>query len=89
MLELRAAIPAVELVNTNEFIPQALNLQALDGISFKKGCYTGQETVLAPNTVASTNVRPICCKVKRNRHQKQAMCLTAASVITGAWAAQC
>ncbi|MBV7297806.1 tRNA-modifying protein YgfZ [Enterovibrio paralichthyis] len=45
MLELRAAIPAVELVNTNEFIPQALNLQALDGISFKKGCYTGQETV--------------------------------------------
>ncbi|KXF80159.1 tRNA-modifying protein YgfZ [Enterovibrio coralii] len=43
--ELRAAIPAVELVNTNEFIPQSLNLQALDGISFKKGCYTGQETV--------------------------------------------
>ncbi|SKA45631.1 tRNA-modifying protein YgfZ [Enterovibrio nigricans] len=45
LLELRAAIPAIELVNTNEFIPQALNLQALDGISFKKGCYTGQETV--------------------------------------------
>ncbi|MDD1782907.1 tRNA-modifying protein YgfZ [Enterovibrio sp. ZSDZ35] len=45
LYELRAAIPAVDLVNTNEFIPQSLNLQALDGISFKKGCYTGQETV--------------------------------------------
>lgn len=29
----------------NSQIPQAFNLQALDGISFSKGCYTGQETV--------------------------------------------
>lgn len=28
-----------------EFVPQMINLQALGGISFKKGCYTGQETV--------------------------------------------
>lgn len=28
-----------------EFIPQMLNLQRLDGISFTKGCYTGQEIV--------------------------------------------
>ncbi len=27
------------------FIPQMLNLQALGGVSFKKGCYTGQEIV--------------------------------------------
>jgi folate-binding protein YgfZ len=27
------------------FIPQMINLQALDGVSFKKGCYTGQEIV--------------------------------------------
>jgi folate-binding Fe-S cluster repair protein YgfZ len=27
------------------FIPQMLNLQALEAISFKKGCYTGQEVV--------------------------------------------
>lgn len=29
----------------DEFVPQMVNLQALNGISFKKGCYTGQETV--------------------------------------------
>ncbi|MEZ8144664.1 tRNA-modifying protein [Enterovibrio norvegicus FF-33] len=45
LCELRSAIPAITDITTNEFIPQALNLQALDGISFKKGCYTGQETV--------------------------------------------
>ncbi|KZN47975.1 YgfZ/GcvT domain-containing protein [Pseudoalteromonas luteoviolacea] len=29
----------------DEFVPQMVNLQTLNGISFKKGCYTGQETV--------------------------------------------
>ncbi|OEE46241.1 tRNA-modifying protein [Enterovibrio norvegicus] len=45
LLELRAAIPALSASTSSEFIPQSLNLQALDAISFKKGCYTGQETV--------------------------------------------
>lgn len=45
LYELRAAIPSIEDVTSNEFIPQSLNLQMLDAISFKKGCYTGQETV--------------------------------------------
>lgn len=40
-----SAQPKVTQANQNEHIPQALNLQALGGISFTKGCYTGQETV--------------------------------------------
>ena len=28
-----------------QLIPQMINLQALGGVSFKKGCYTGQEIV--------------------------------------------
>ncbi|MGF1687723.1 tRNA-modifying protein YgfZ [Photobacterium japonica] len=43
--DVAAALPRIEAATELEFIPQALNLQALDGISFKKGCYTGQETV--------------------------------------------
>lgn len=43
--ELLAATPSIEGTNCGEFIPQSLNLQCLDAISFKKGCYTGQETV--------------------------------------------
>ena len=44
-LEIEAGIPVIEPVNSAQFIPQATNLQALGGISFKKGCYTGQEMV--------------------------------------------
>ncbi|WP_105167891.1 CAF17-like 4Fe-4S cluster assembly/insertion protein YgfZ [Pseudoalteromonas sp. T1lg23B] len=40
-----AGEPQVNEQNIEEFVPQMVNLQALNGISFKKGCYTGQETV--------------------------------------------
>ncbi|ROV61227.1 tRNA-modifying protein YgfZ [Vibrio ponticus] len=43
--DIEAALPIVEQEEQAEHIPQALNLHALHGISFKKGCYTGQETV--------------------------------------------
>jgi folate-binding protein YgfZ len=43
--QIRAGIGQV-MPNTRElFIPQMLNLQAVGGVSFKKGCYTGQEIV--------------------------------------------
>ena len=44
-LDIEAGIPVIEAANSGQFIPQATNLQALGGISFKKGCYTGQEMV--------------------------------------------
>lgn len=44
-LDIEAGQPIIDAVNSAQFIPQATNLQALGGISFKKGCYTGQEMV--------------------------------------------
>lgn len=44
-LEIEAGNPVIDLPNSDQFIPQAVNLQALDGISFSKGCYAGQEMV--------------------------------------------
>lgn len=44
-LDIKAGIPHLEAVHQGEYIPQMLNLQALDGISFNKGCYMGQEIV--------------------------------------------
>ncbi|MCI0668519.1 MAG: folate-binding protein [Methylococcaceae bacterium] len=38
-------IPRLGIETSEEFIPQMINLDALGGISFKKGCYTGQEIV--------------------------------------------
>ncbi len=40
-----ACYPELSPATTELFIPQMLNLDQLDGISFKKGCYTGQEII--------------------------------------------
>jgi tRNA-modifying protein YgfZ len=44
-LNILSGIPWLNLQTTEEFIPQMLNLDKLGGISFEKGCYTGQEIV--------------------------------------------
>lgn len=44
-LDIEAGYPWVEAHQHLSFIPQMLNLDQLEGISFKKGCYTGQEVV--------------------------------------------
>ncbi len=43
--QIRAGIGQVMPQTRELFIPQMLNLQAIGGVSFKKGCYTGQEIV--------------------------------------------
>lgn len=43
--QIRAGIGQVFAQTREEFIPQMINLQAVGGVSFKKGCYTGQEIV--------------------------------------------
>lgn len=40
-----AAIPDLFPATREAFIPQMTNLQAFEGVSFTKGCYTGQEIV--------------------------------------------
>jgi folate-binding protein YgfZ len=43
--DIAAGLPQVYAATAETFIPQMLNLDLLDGISFSKGCYTGQEIV--------------------------------------------
>ena len=45
LADVRAGIPTIVSETTGEFIAQMVNLDLLDGISFTKGCYTGQEIV--------------------------------------------
>lgn len=45
LANIRAGLGDVHPETHDEFVPQMLNLQALNGISFNKGCYTGQEIV--------------------------------------------
>jgi hypothetical protein len=45
LLDIRAGIPVVEEETVEAFVPQMTNLQLINGVSFTKGCYTGQEVV--------------------------------------------
>lgn len=45
LLDILAGMPVVYPETVEAFVPQMLNLESLDGISFQKGCYTGQEIV--------------------------------------------
>jgi folate-binding protein YgfZ len=45
LLDILAGIPAIYAATTEAFVPQMVNLQLLNGVSFRKGCYTGQEVV--------------------------------------------
>ena len=43
--DVAAGLPHVFAATSEQFIPQMLNLDLIDGVSFTKGCYAGQEIV--------------------------------------------
>jgi folate-binding protein YgfZ len=45
LADIRAGLPQVYAATSEGFVAQMLNLDLLDGISFTKGCYTGQEII--------------------------------------------
>jgi folate-binding protein YgfZ len=44
-LDIRNGVPLVTAATQDQFVPQMANLELLGGVSFTKGCYTGQEIV--------------------------------------------
>lgn len=45
LADIREGMPQVYAVNSEMFVAQMLNLDLVDGISFNKGCFTGQEII--------------------------------------------
>ncbi|HBS18721.1 MAG TPA: folate-binding protein, partial [Halomonas sp.] len=45
LADIRSGLAWLTAKQQDHFLPQMLNWEALGGISFKKGCYTGQEVV--------------------------------------------
>lgn len=56
-LDINAGIPDVLPATQEQFVPQMLNLDLLNGINFKKGCYTGQEIVARTHYLGSVKRR--------------------------------
>jgi len=44
-LEVISAIPRIVLATQEQFVPQMINFESVEGVDFKKGCYPGQEIV--------------------------------------------
>ena len=44
-LEVTSGIPRITAATAEQFVPQMVNLEAVDGVNFRKGCYPGQEVV--------------------------------------------
>jgi tRNA-modifying protein YgfZ len=45
VLEILSGVPVIHRATSETYLPQMLNLEALGGLSFQKGCYPGQEVI--------------------------------------------
>ncbi len=63
-LDIRSGIPQVYGVTLETFIPQTINLDLVEGISFKKGCYPGQEIVARVKYLGKVKQRMILCSAE-------------------------
>jgi tRNA-modifying protein YgfZ len=45
LLNIQAGLGDISPITMDKFTPQAINLQLVNGVNFRKGCYTGQEIV--------------------------------------------
>lgn len=57
--DISAGIPWLTQETSEEYIPQMLNIDKLGGISFNKGCYTGQEIIARTHYLGKTK-RELC-----------------------------
>lgn len=70
LTDIRAGIPWITAATQEEFVLQMANLDLLDGVSFTKGCYPGQEIVARTRYLG---------KVKRRMYRARIACETASA----------
>lgn len=61
--EIRAGIAQIPPTQSEQWIPQELNYDLLRGVSFKKGCYKGQEIVARIHYRGQTKVRAFAVEI--------------------------
>ena len=64
LTDILAGQPQVYAATSEAFIPQQINLDLVDGVSFTKGCYPGQEIVARLRYLGKLKQRMIAGKVK-------------------------
>ena len=67
-LNIQAGIPFIDANNSEEFVPQMANMELINGVSFTKGCFTGQEIVARMHYLGKLKKR--CYKININTDNK-------------------
>jgi folate-binding protein YgfZ len=62
--EILSGSPNIYPATQETFIPQSLNLDLMDAINFKKGCYTGQEIVARTHYLGKPKRRMFIAKAQ-------------------------
>ncbi len=65
-LEILDGIPWLNIDTSEQYIPQMLNLDLLKAISFKKGCYTGQEIITRTHFLGKTKRKMYFARIRTN-----------------------
>jgi folate-binding protein YgfZ len=63
-LEVKAGIPVIMPETQEQFVPQMVNLDAIGGISFQKGCYPGQEIIARTRYLGKVKRRMYLAHIK-------------------------
>ncbi|OHV12354.1 hypothetical protein BH688_04625 [Kushneria phosphatilytica] len=68
LLDIQAGLVWVDESTRENWLPQMINWEALAGISFKKGCYTGQEVVARAHFRGQVKKRLMRLTINGNSH---------------------
>ncbi len=66
LLDILAGLPQIVPATAEAFVPQMVNFHAIGGVSFKKGCYTGQEVVARMQYLGSLKRRMYLARIDTN-----------------------
>ena len=64
LLNILSGLPQIIPITSEKFVPQMVNFQAIGGINFKKGCYTGQEVVARLRYLGALKRRMYLAKIE-------------------------
>lgn len=70
LLDIRAGVANVPAPSSDRFLPQMLHLHSVNGLSFRKGCYAGQEIIARTEYLG---------RLKRRLHRAALQCVEAPS----------
>jgi len=82
-LSILSGLPLITPQTVDAFVPQMVNMQLINGISFKKGCYTGQEIVARMQYLGKLKRRMFLAHVDTSQRPQEGDALFSASSKSG------